>query len=516
MGCHTANTAMEPILDALDVIGYNYGRRYQAFRERYPHVPLYYSESASTVSTRDFYSFPMPSNKTEYDREAQKVGSHDLTATSWSDIPDVEFYTLAEDDFLAGEFVWTGFDYLGEPTPVRDARSSYFGIVDLCGIPKDRFYLYRSKWRPEETTTHIVPHWTWPDRVGENTPVFVYTNGDSAELFLNGKSLGRRTKKTEIVANENLAPGKAITTSSQRDENPGRLAADGASDTQWRAAEEGPQWLQVDLGQVESIGYVSIDFAQARQAEDGRPADRSGQSPAIPAYTAQTSGDGQTWNDLVSSRPEAGSDNERGGGFGFRRRDAVARHDVATSARYVRIAFTSSESGADGINEIGLYRISPDEEYYQVVDLYRLRWNEVVYEPGQLRAVAYKDGVEIGEAMVRTAGEPASVRLTPDRDVIAADGYDLSYVLVEMVDAEGNLCPVADNMIHFSVDGPLEIAAVGNGDQSSLEPFQADFRRLFYGKAMLIVRSRERQPGKATITASSDGVASAVVTVQSQ
>lgn len=357
LACHTAGTADSPILDALDVVGYNYGRRYDHFREKYPHVPLYYSESASTVSTRGYYSFPLPDNKLDYDRQTRKVSSYDFTATSWSDIPDFEFNTtLREHTFLAGEFVWTGFDYLGEPTPVREARSSYFGIVDLCGIPKDRYYLYRSVWRPEETTIHILPHWNWADRVGENVPVFVYTNGDSAELFLNGKSLGKRTKKKEL------------------------------------------------------------------------------------------SGEG----------------------------------------------------------------------YYEQVDLYRLRWNEVTYEPGQLRAVAYKDGVQIGQATMKTAGEPAQIRLTPDRDAIQADGCDLSYMLVEMLDEQGNLCPLADNKINFSIDGPAEIAGVGNGDQNSYEPFQADHRKLFYGKAMLIIRSKEDQAGQVKITASSEGVTSAIVTIQCQ
>ena len=123
---------------------------------------------------------------------------------------------MERDKFVGGEFVWTGFDYLGEPTPFdRQASSSYFGIVDLCGIPKDRFYLYRSHWRPDEPTVHILPHWNWPDRVGQNVPVFVYTNGDSAELFLNGKSLGRREKITEYEPPTNVAKGKPATASSE-------------------------------------------------------------------------------------------------------------------------------------------------------------------------------------------------------------------------------------------------------------------------------------------------------------
>lgn len=517
LACHTAGTAMSPILDALDVVGYNYGRRYAQFRENYPQTPLYYSESASTVSTRGFYSFPLPTSKTDYDRQSQQVSSYDLTATSWSDIPDVDFHTTLRDDtFLAGEFVWTGFDYLGEPTPVRTARSSYFGIVDLSGIPKDRYYLYRSLWRPEETTVHILPHWNWPDRIGQDVPVYVYTNGDSAELFLNGTSLGRRTKKTDVPGNENLAIGKGTQTSSQQGTNPGELANDGDSDTAWRAQGEGRQWWQVDLSRAQPIGYCSINFAPAQDETPGQRRGRGGRFVPAPEYVIKTSSDGQTWNDLVVNRPES-EPQRRGGGFGgFGRARGGSSHDFETAARYVRVEFASSQEGANGIREIALHKKSPDQAYYDVVDLYRLRWNDVTYEPGQLRAVAYKNGRRIGQATVTTAGQPSQIRLTPDRNAIAADGCDLSYILVEMLDAQGHPCPLADDLIRFSVEGPVEIAGVGNGDQNSYEPYQADFRKLFYGKAMLIVRSKEGQPGRANITASSAGIPAAGVTVKCQ
>ena len=256
------------VLDAMDVVGYNYMRRYGRFRETHPDMPLIYSESASTVSTRGYYDFPLPESKTEFSNEAGQVSSYDFNAMWWSDIADRDFYLMESDAFVAGEFVWTGFDYLGEPSPFfRRARSSYFGIVDLCGIPKDRYYLYRSYWRPDETTIHILPHWNWSGREGKTVPVFVYTNGDSAELFLNDRSLGRRTKL-----------------------------------------------------------------------------------------------------DIV-------------------------------------------EGGLDG-------------EYYAVVDRYRLRWMNVVYEPGELRAVAYKDGAVLGESIMKTARDPAKLVLTPDRTEIAADGSE--------------------------------------------------------------------------------------------
>ncbi|MCJ7728503.1 MAG: DUF4982 domain-containing protein, partial [Sedimentisphaerales bacterium] len=308
------------------------------------------------LSTRGFYELPLPEGKTQFSKQLQ-VHSYDHNAARWSDIPDVEFQLMENDRFVAGEFVWTGFDYLGEPTPFeRDAKSSYFGIVDLCGIPKDRFYLYRSYWRPDMTTLHILPHWNWPDRIGENVPVYVYTNGDSAELFLNGKSVGRRTKIKEIT----------------------------------------------------------------------------------------------------------------------------------------------------------------DSSYYAVTDKYRLRFNDVIYEPGELKAVAYKDGKEIGQAIMRAAGKPTAIRLMPDRTELSATGEDLCYILVEAVDEKGTLCPLADNLIRFKVDGPAEIAAVGNGNPMSFEPFQADSRKLFYGKAMLILRTTEGQGGRVTVTAGSDGLPATDITVQCQ
>jgi len=348
------------VLDALDTVGYNYMRRYGRFRETHPDVPLVYSESASTVSTRGYYEFPLPESKTQFSRETSQVSSYDLNAMWWSDVADRDFYLMETDTFVAGEFVWTGFDYLGEPSPYfREARSSYFGIVDLCGIPKDRYYLYRSYWRPNETTVHILPHWNWPDRVGKTVPVFVYTNGDSAELFLNGRSLGKRTKLKEV-------PG-----------------------------------------------------------------------------------------------------------------------------------------GLDG-------------DYYAVVDRYRLRWMDVAYEPGELKAVAYKDGVMIGESVMKTAGSPAKIVLTPDRTEIAADGYDLSYVLVEALDSEGNPCPLEGGMVEFSINGPAEITGIGNGNPLSMEPFRSSEHSLFHGKAMLILRSLKGKSGHVEITAAADGCEPAQIRIETK
>jgi beta-galactosidase len=354
MACHIPQTVDLKIIDSLDLTGWNYGRRYAKAREKYPDKPIIYSESASALSTYGFYELPLPTKKTQYSKKFQ-VDSYDLNAADWSDIPDREFDLLERDRFVAGEFVWTGFDYLGEPTPFgQEARSSYFGIVDLCGIPKDRYFLYRSYWRPDTTTIHILPHWNWPDRVGQSVPVFVYTNGDSAELFLNGKSLGRVSKLKE-------------------------------------------------------------------------PADNS---------------------------------------------------------------------------------------YYGAVGKYRLRWMDVTYEPGELKAVAYKGDTKLGEAVMRTAGAPVAIRLTPDRKQLSATGEDLSYILVEALDDKGTLCPLADNEIAFTVEGPARLAAAGNGDPMSLAVFTDSTHPLFFGRAVLIVRSDFGKSGPVKVTASSEGLKPATVELQ--
>jgi beta-galactosidase len=357
-------TAETDIFEPLDLTGWNYGRRYETFRKHYPNKPIIYSESASALSTRGFYDLPLPTAKTSYSDQHQ-VDSYDLNSAKWSDIPDLEFKLMHDDSFVAGEFVWTGFDYLGEPTPFnREANSSYFGIVDLCGIPKDRYYLYRSYWRPETPTVHILPHWNWPDRVGQNVPVFVYTNGDSAELFLNGRSLGVRKK-----------------------------------------------------------------------------------------------------GDVPKGSEKAGAD-----------------HD--------------------------------ENSYYDPTYSYRLRWNNVVYEPGELIAIGYKDGKEVGRAKMQTAGAPAAIRVTPDRTKLNTTGEDLCYLLAEAVDRNGVLCPLADNVVDFDVAGPGEIIGVGNGNPMSLEPFQANARKLFFGKAMLIVRAVEGKAGEIQVTAKSAKLASTTTTIE--
>ncbi len=485
IGCHIPQTANEPILDSLDLTGWNYLRRYSIFRERYPDKPIIYSESASALSTRGFYALPLPTVKTDY--ADRKVNSYDFNAAAWSDIPDVEFALMEQDRFVAGEMVWTGFDYLGEPTPFdQEARSSYFGIVDLCGIPKDRFYLYRSYWRPEETTVHILPHWNWPQRVGQPVPVFVYTNGDSAELFLNGQSLGRRIKGQRPAKPADLADGKAVAASSEEYQkaNTAAHAFDGQSETRWCAASgETGQWLQADLGERLPIRCIALEFEREEKYY---------------GYEIHISDEAADWTLLVA---KSSSDQPRWGG------PREIFHSTEAAARYVRIVFTELRDDCwASVRRFGIYSERFESDYYDPTYDYRLRWNEVVYEPGELKAVAYKNGQVIGQAVMRTAGAPAQIRLTPDRAALSASGEDLSYILVEALDKNGTLCPLADDLVRFEIEGPGEIAGVGNGDPMSFEPFQADSRKLFYGKAMLIVRTKEGKTGTIRVTATADGL----------
>lgn len=188
----------------LDVPGLNYRvHLYQEAYKRFPQGFILGSETASTVSSRGVYKFPVEqaSMKTYPDYQSS---SYDLEYCSWSNLPDDDFILQDDYPWVIGEFVWTGFDYLGEPTPYDEkwpSRSSYFGINDLAGLPKDRYYLYRSKWNTKEETLHILPHWNWEGREGETTPVFVYTSYDSAELFLNGKSLRSQKKHRDTPQN---------------------------------------------------------------------------------------------------------------------------------------------------------------------------------------------------------------------------------------------------------------------------------------------------------------------------
>ena len=375
IGCCHANAIGMGIFENLDITGWNYGGQYAKIKSKYPNKPVLYSESASALSSYGYYAVRPPQQKTDYAVDDLEVCSYDHNAAPWSDIPDLEFARMERDRYCGGEFVWTGFDYLGEPTPYMHsfeqmrkypqeqmARSSYFGIVDLCGIPKDRFYLYRSHWNTNAVTLHILPHWNWPGKEGQDVPVYVYTSGDSAELFVNGKSEGRRAKGQPQPKPVNLAAGKSATASTN--------------------------------------------------------------------------------------------------------------------------------------------------SYYDVCDAYRLRWMAVPYAPGELKAVAYKNGEKIGEQVVRTAGRPVAVKLTPEKTVLPSDGESVVFVQVDAVDAAGVRDPQSKALIRFALAGPGEIVAVGNGNPRGLDAFtDAAQHPLYFGKAVVVVRRITGQAGPVMLTACGEGLA---------
>jgi beta-galactosidase len=346
-----------PFTAAVDAVGLNYqgvgiyGRppQYPVFHQSFPDKFIVGAETASTISSRGVYTFPVASGlgtpataKAGQDTENRQISSYDLYFTNWSYAPDKEFAAQDKYPFLGGEFVWTGWDYLGEPTPFDASRSSYFGIIDLAGFKKDRFYLYQSYWRPEFPMAHILPHWTWPDRAGQVTPVHVYTSGDEAELFLNGKSLGRKKK-----------------------------------------------------AQFE----------------------------------------------------------------------------------------------------------------------YRLRWDDVVYEPGELRVVAYKGGKQWAMNSAKTTGTASKLLLAADRPTIAKDGKDLAFVTLKVTDRDGQIVPRSMNLIHFEISGPGEIVATDNGDPTDMTAFPSKDRKAFSGLALAIVRAKRGQNGNIIVAAKSDGLEETRITI---
>ena len=373
IGSNNTNAGFNGFQHAVDVFGYNYrGEHYPKFRQISPDRPVFGSETASALSTRGFYVFPVSGRKQDGKRDFQ-MSSYDLYAPHWGKIPDDEFRLHDTFPAAAGEFVWTGFDYLGEPTPYSSdatnllnfsdpaerermkqeleangkkpmpSRSSYFGIIDLAGFPKDRFYLYQAHWRPDFPMAHLLPHWNWPGRVGQVTPVHLYTSGDEAELFLNGKSLGRK-KKTE--------------------------------------------------------------------------------------------GD------------------------------------------------------------------------------YRLRWDDVVYAPGELKAVAYKAGREWATDVVRTTSAAASLALSADHATPRADGVDLVYVTLRVTDANGFTVPTAKDQVRFEVSGPADLVATDNGDPTDQTRFASAERAAFNGLALAIIRPHAGAGGPITVRATGAGLSEATMTIK--
>ena len=339
----------------MDVPGFNYRvHKYYKNIGQLPQGFLLGSETASTVSSRGVYKFPVEvraSDNTPY--PDGQCSSYDTEYCSWSNLPDDDWKMQDDYSWVIGEFVWTGYDYLGEPTPYDTywpSRSSYFGICDLAGLPKDRYYMYRSRWNETQHTTHLLPHWNWAGREGQVTPVYCYTDGVEGELFVNGKSQGRV------------------------------------------------------------------------------------------------------------------------------RKDKSSR-----------------------------------------LDRYRLRWNNVKYEPGEIRVVTYNQyGEKVGEDVKRTAGEPAQMKFsveTPAHEPIAcmvegctdehnlllnADGNDLAFVTVSLLDKDGNECPLADDELTFEVTGAGTFKAACNGDATSLEPFTQPQMKLFSGKLVVVVQSK-KQKGDITL-----------------
>ncbi len=368
--CHFTEAGFNGFQKTVDVFGYNYKYgSYEKFHQENPTQPVFGAETASTISSRGEYFFAPQSDYTNF-----QVSSYDLSAPPWASPPDPELKKEAKYPYVFGQFIWTGFDYLGEPTPysnditnlanIKDpvekarlademarlgkvlvpSRSSYFGAVDLAGFKKDLFYLLQAAWRPEMKMVHILPHWNWPERVGQVTPVFIYTSGDEVELFLNGESLGKKQKGAE----------------------------------------------------------------------------------------------------------------------------------------------------------------------------FRLRWDEVKYAPGELKAIAYKDEQKWAEEIVKTTGEPAKLQLSADRATIKADGRDLCFVTASVLDKDGLVVPRSNNLMKFEISGPCEIIATDNGDATSLLPFQSSERKAFNGLALVIVRPQAGKPGDIVVKASSEGLAPAEVTVKSQ
>jgi beta-galactosidase len=362
-----AGAIKNKLADEVDLPGFNYQpMRYEQILKDHPNWIIYGSETASCVSSRGVYHLPIVAYQKD---PSHQITSYDVVAPPWAYCPDVDFTYEDRLPQVLGEFMWTGFDYIGEPTPYfagRDpadwpARSSYFGMVDLAGFPKDRYYLYQSHWTAKPMV-HLLPHWNWEGREGQPIPVMAYTNADEVELFLNGKSLGRKQRFSEPVE---LPVGKNV-------------------------------------------------------SQDGKFASK-----------------------------------------------------------------------------------------------YRLEW-QVPYQPGDLKAVAYRGGKQVAVEEVHTAGAPARVKLMADRATIKSGGKDLSFITVRIEDAKGNLCPSADNLVQFAVSGAGEIAGVDNGNAATIEPFQADHRKAFSGMALLIVRSRAGQAGRIHVTVSSSGLVGAAAEITSR
>ncbi|MCX6938273.1 MAG: DUF4982 domain-containing protein [Verrucomicrobia bacterium] len=495
----------------LGLMGFNYKPfEYARHHLENPDLPVYGSETASTVSSRGVYFFPV-AERILAARSDYQVSSYDLHVTNWSNLPDHDFAAEDRNPFVFGQFVWTGFDYLGEPSPhdhrylrilprftdpvlraeaerqlkekkrvAVPSRSSYFGIVDLAGFKKDRFFLYQSRWRPDYAMAHLLPHWNWPERVGEVTPVFLYTTGDEAELFLNGRSLGRRTKAKLAPLPVNLAVGKPTTASVEVES--AALVTDGRTETTWKStAVRTPAWWQVDLGAVTELQALRVDF---------------GRTASSYSYRIVSSADAQTWTPVAISNGEEGD-------------MTWVDYAVSLKARYLRVEFTADNLTAPELKELAAFAIPLPVD----IDVYRLRWNDVVYQPGELKAVVYRQGKPWAEAVMRTAGAASQLTLAADRPDFRADGKDLCYVTITVADAEGRLVPRTSHRLHVEVSGAGELVAMDNGDATSHESFQGPDHQAWNGLCLAIIRGRSGQTGPITIAVTSPGLAPATLTL---
>ena len=334
---------------AMDIIGFNYHERdwpKQVFQQKFPNHNFIITESTSALMSRGYYMMPSDSVYVwprrwdiRFDQPVHQCSAYDNCHVPWGSTHEKSWGVVKNDDHISGMYIWTGFDYLGEPTPFWwPSRSSYFGIIDLAGFPKDVYYMYQSEWS-DKATLHLFPHWNW--NKGDSVDVWVYYNqANEVELFLNGKSLGRKSK------------------------------------------------------------------------------------------------------------PE---------------------------------------------------------------DVFHVWWR-VPYEEGTLRAVSYNDGKQVLAEEIKTAGEPASIRLTADRQTITADGKDLSFVTVEVLDKDKNIVPTADNFIRFSVEGSGAIVGTDNGNPTDPNSLKKPERKLFNGKALVVVQSGKTS-GIIKLKAESENLKSAEIEI---
>ncbi|MCQ2395010.1 MAG: DUF4982 domain-containing protein [Kiritimatiellae bacterium] len=460
----------------LDITGWNYMACYRPAKARYPHQAIVYTESASAHSSYGYYPETLPLGKRDHVPGEYQCSGYDFNAGP--DIADWEFDRMEKDIYVCGEFVWTGIDYLGEPSPFnREARSSYFGIVDLTGVPKDRYYLYRSQWNKTAETCHLVPHWTWPKRASKTVPVFVYTSGDSAELFVNGKSMGVRRKGEGLF--KNLFADAKVTVSSEETSR-GNLAGhllDGDPMTRWCAATNHlPEAVTLERAQPVRFKYVDIEFENAY---------------AQYAYQLDASEDGVSWRKIFE-KPIA----------------SEARPEFAqeVSAKALRLTVTGVKGGWPSIREVVVReQKKPLPDYYDICYKYRLMWFDVPYEPGELKAVCSRDGRVIDEARVCTAEKPVRLAAVQERR-LTNDPEELLWVQVDALDAKGVRNPWANDRVQFRLDGPGRILGVGNGNAHEFEAFtKTDSHPMFYGKVTAVIR--RTSPGELKLTVSAPGLA---------